>query len=165
MSQPRSAVDDLDEEVMTNVRQNNKTVKSFFEASAPKYKFGGSMTNISASTAEVEQRTKGKAPQNVTTSSDSRSWVLSSINKHFDVIVEDEEDGSLSEDSDYEPSEDDDSLSEEEDNDEQPLKVSDHMRNIFKSVVCQITEREERLNNEDILSNLKHKLGTYTSSS
>ena len=98
MSQPRSAVDDLDEEVMTNVRQNNKTVKSFFEASAPKYKFGGSMTNISASTAEVEQRTKGKAPQNVTTSSDSRSWVLSSINKSFDVIVEDEEDGSLSED-------------------------------------------------------------------
>ena len=165
MSQPRSAVDDLDEEVMTNVRQNNKNVKSFFEASAPKYKFGGSMTNISTSTAEVKHRTKGKAPQIVTTSSDSRSWVLSSINKHFDVIVEDEEDGSLSEESDYEPSEDDDSLSEQEDNDDQPLKVSDHMRNIFKSVVCQITEREERLNNEDILSNLKHKLGTYTSSS
>ena len=162
VSQPRSAVDDLDEEVMTNVRQSNKNVKSFFEASAPKYKFGGSMTNISNSTAEVKE---GKAPQIVTTSSDSRSWVLSSINKHFDVIVEDEEYGSLSEDSDYEPSEDDDSLSEEEDNAEQPLKVSDHMRNIFKSVVCQITEREERLNNEDILSNLKHKLGTYTSSS
>ena len=165
MSQPRSVVDDLDEEVMSSVRQNNKNVKSFFEASAPKYKFGGSMTNISASTEEVkQQRTKRKAPQTVT-SGDSRSWVLSSINKHFDVIVEDEEDGSLSEDSDYETSEDEDSLSEEEDNDEQPLKVSDHMRNIFKSVVCQITEREERLNNEDILSNLKHKLETYTSSS
>ena len=165
VSQPRSAVDDLDDEVMSSVRQNNKNVKSFFEASAPKYKFGGSMTNISASTEEVRQRTKRKTPP-IVTSGDSRSWVLSSINKHFDVIVEDEEDGSLSEDSDDETSdEDEDSLSEEEEDDEQPLKVSDHMRNIFKSVVCQITEREERLNNEDILSNLKHKLETYTSSS
>merc|ERR1711971_748163 len=63
VSQPRSAVDDLDEEVMSSVRQNNKNVKSFFEASAPKYKFGGSMTNISVSTEEVRQMTKRKTPQ------------------------------------------------------------------------------------------------------
>ena len=149
---------------MTSVRQNNKNVKSFFEASAPKYKFGGSMKNIS-SAAQVRQETERKAPKKGTTSGESRSWVLNSINKHFDVIVEDDEDGSDSENSEYESSEDDDFLLEDEDNNEHPQKVSEHMRNIFKSVVCQITEREDKLNNEDILSNLKRKLDAYTSNS
>ena len=142
---------------MTNVRENNKNVKSFFEASAPKYKFGGSMKNISASAATVRQKTEGKG-SNVSTTRDSRSRVLTSIYKHFDVIVEGNED-----DSNSENSEDDDFLLEDEDNDEQPLKVSEHMRNIFKSVVYQITEREDKLNNKDILSNIKHKLEDYTS--
>ena len=148
---------------MTNVRQNNKNVKFFFEASAPKYKFGGSMKDISTSAAQVRQETDRNAAKKVTTSGDSRSWVLNSINKHFEVIVEDDEDGSDSENSEYEPSEDDDFLL--EDKDEQPLKVSEHMKNIFKSVICQITEREDKLNNEDILSNLKHKLEAYASNS
>ena len=94
---------------------------------------------------------------------EERSWVLESINKHFDVIVEDDEDGFSSESED---SEDDESLSLSNDEDkEQSFRVSDQMRNIFKSVVCQITEKDETFNNADILSNLKHKLETYTSSS
>ena len=167
LSQKRSSIGDLDEEVLTNVRQNNKNVKSFFEAAAPKYKFGGSMKDISTSAAQVRQETDRKVAKKVTTSGDSRSWVLNSINKHFEVIVEDDEDGSDSDSeiSEYEPSEDDDFLLEDEDKDEQPLKVSEHMKNIFKSVVCQITEREDKLNNEDILRNLKHKLEAYATNS
>ena len=144
---------------MTNVRQNNKNVKSFFEAAAPKYKFGGSMKDISTSAVQVRQETDRRVAKKVNTSGDSRSWVLNSINKHFEVIVEEED--SDTENSEYESSEDDHFLLEDEDKDEQPLKVSEHMKNIFKSVVCQITEREDKLNNEDILRNLKHKLEAY----
>ena len=157
--------DDLDEEVMASLRENNKNVKSLFEASAPKYKFGGSLTNIDvASTSDEKKKIERKYQQNRKAhGGEERSWVLESINKHFDVIVEDDEDDFSSESED---SEDDESLSLSNDEDkEQSFRVSDQMRNIFKSVVNQITEKDETFNNADILSNLKHKLETYTSSS
>ena len=156
--------DDLDEEVMASLRENNKNVKSFFEASAPQFKFGGSLTNIDvASTSDEKKKIERKYQQNRKAhGGEERSWVLESINKHFDVIVEDDEDDFSSESEDSE--EDDESLSNDEDK-EQSFRVSDQMRNIFKSVVNQITEKDETFNNADILSNLKHKLETYTSSS
>merc|ERR1712198_241835 len=50
---------ELDEEVMAEVSVTNKMVKAMFENSAPKYKFGGSGSNISLSSSKENLKKSG----------------------------------------------------------------------------------------------------------
>ena len=58
-----SRVLDLDEEVMEDLTVSNSMVRAMFEASAPKYKFGGSSEKLDGSnekTKQFEQNRRGK---------------------------------------------------------------------------------------------------------
>merc|ERR1711952_463153 len=50
---------DLDEETMAEVSVTNKMVKAMFEQNAPKYKFGGSGSNVSLNGSKDDVTRKG----------------------------------------------------------------------------------------------------------
>ena len=71
------------------MRANNAAVKAMFESAGPKYRFGGSGGGggggALSSRSEADLRSR-KRPS--LRPREERRWVLDSINKHFDVIVE-----------------------------------------------------------------------------
>merc|ERR1712210_322292 len=88
--------------------------KAMFEQqTAPKYKFGGSGSNLSLNSSKEEVSSRPVMKKSAKPK-EERKWVLDSINKYFDVIVEEEEeeegeDEPMSgDDNDYEYSDDDD---------------------------------------------------------
>ena len=126
--------------------------KSFFEASATKYRFGGSLANIAE-----DVQVKKKSNKIV----DDRSWVLESINKHFDVIMEENEEESDDDESYYSDSEDscDFDLGESEEvSSVGTLKSSFQMQSLLRSVVSQITTKDQSLDENSVLNNLKRQL-------
>ena len=113
---------------------------------------------------------------------EERKWVLDSINKYFDVIVEEEEEGEDEQisdsDSDYEYSDDDDE-DDDEDEDNSEYEYSDEelgeavptepgfqsttkMRSLLSSVVANISGSRSNLNRQEILTSLKQNLGSRT---
>ena len=156
---------DLDEEILSLVSRNNTNVRSHFEASAPKYKFGGSMSNLSFDACQAQEpRRKVVHNRESHQPTDKRTWVLDSIHKHFDIIVEDEED-EYSSDTDAEEEEsenEEDCISLQSSAGEPSMRTSDQMKSLVQSVVCQITTKDQNLKNSEILSNLKEKLSSYT---
>ena len=154
---------DLDEEILSLVSRNNTNVRSHFEASAPKYKFGGSMSNLSFDACKAQEPRKVVHNHESHQLADKRTWVLDSIHKHFEIIVEDEEDEYSSDtDAEDEESEDDeDCISLQSSAGESSMRTSDQMKSLVQSVVCQITTKDQNLKNSEILSNLKEKLSSY----
>ena len=167
-------LDELDTDTMAEVSVTQKMVKAMFEQqTAPKYKFGGSGSNLSlnGSKEEVSSRPvmkKSAKPK------EERKWVLDSINKYFDVIVEEEEEGEdepMSEDdSDYEYSDDDDEseyeYSEEDEEVEEAtpaepgFQSTSKMRGLLSSVVANISGSRGNLGRQEILSSMKQNLGS-----
>ena len=145
----RRVEDDLDDETLSNLKQNNKNAKSFFEASATKYRFGGSLANI---VEDVKVKTKSNKIV------DDRSWVLESINKHFDVIMEENEEESDDEEYYYSDSDDEYEKGTEEVCSEGALKSSFQMQSLLRSVVSQITTKDQTLDENSVLNNLKRQL-------
>lgn len=87
----RRSTSDLDEDTMREVRANNAAVKAMFESAGPKYKFGGGGGSALASKSEADLRpTAVRRPS--LRPREERGWVLDSINKYFDVIVEEDGD-------------------------------------------------------------------------
>lgn len=126
--------------------------KSFFEASATKYRFGGSLAKIPG-----DIQVKKKSNKIV----DDRSWVLESINKHFDVIMEESEEESDDEGSYYSDSDDSwdfEHQESEEVSSEGTLKSSFQMQSLLRSVVSQITTKDQSLDENSVLNNLKRQL-------
>ncbi|XP_040563401.2 uncharacterized protein [Lepeophtheirus salmonis] len=76
---------DLDNEVLEGLSKSNSAIKAMFEASAPKYKFGQKLTLAEEEKSKVHKPKRQEKKE-------SRQWVLDSVNKYFDVIVEEEED-------------------------------------------------------------------------
>merc|ERR1712106_734958 len=124
--------EDLDEETMMEVSVTNKMVKAMFEQNAPKYKFGGSGSNLSLNNSK-ENVSKPVTRPSVKPKED-RKWVLDSINKYFDVIVEEDEEGN-SEGEDEEYSEDDDieDISDMNDVENEDIEDSNESMARFKS--------------------------------
>ena len=105
---------------------------------------------------------------------EERKWVLDSINKYFDVIVEEEEeaedDPMSDDDSDYEYSDDEDEseseYSEEEEEVEEVTSAepgfqsTSKMRGLLSSVVANISGSRGNLGRQEILSSLKQNLGS-----
>merc|ERR1712181_129163 len=148
-------------------------VKAMFEQqTAPKYKFGGSGSNLSlnSSKEEVSKPVMKKSAK----PKEERKWVLDSINKYFDVIVEEEEEEGEDEpmsdnDSDYEYSDDDDEseyeYSEEDEEVEEVTSAgpgfqsTSKMRGLLSSVVANISGSRGNLGRQEILSSMKQNQG------
>ena len=87
--------------------------------------------------------------------------MLESINKHFDVIMEENEEESDDDESYYSDSEDscDFDLEESEEvSSEGTLKSSFQMQSLLRSVVSQITTKDQSLDENSVLNNLKRQL-------
>ena len=166
-------LDELDTDTMAEVSVTQKMVKAMFEQqTAPKYKFGGSGSNLSLNNSKEEVNRpvmkKSAKPK------EERKWVLDSINKYFDVIVEEEEeaedDPMSDDDSDYEYSDDEDEseyeYSEEEEEVEEVTSAepgfqsTSKMRGLLSSVVANISGSRGNLGRQEILSSLKQNLGS-----
>merc|ERR1711997_432985 len=97
-----------------------------FEASAPKYKFGGSSEKLDGSnekTKQTDPNRRGPVIRPSQKASEEREWVVNAINKYFDVIVEEEEE---EEEDDEEINEEDDELDSEIDSEDEELEsISD----------------------------------------
>merc|ERR1719474_2238186 len=171
------ATQELDDETLHDLSVSNRMVKAMFESTAPKYRFGGSGSNLSltASQEEVSKRSaKTSAPRSTSKFKDDRRWVMDSINKYFDVIVEeDDEQVELSEDETDNDSESVSSYEEvSEESDEEPsidhkqesnFKSSSRMRGLLGSVMTKISGSVGNLAERDLVSNLKRNLGSKIS--
>merc|ERR1712218_613479 len=149
-------------DTMAEVSVTQKMVKAMFEQqTAPKYKFGGSGSNLSLNNSKEEVNRpvmkKSAKPK------EERKWVLDSINKYFDVIVEEEEeaedDPMSDDDSDYEYSEEEEEV-EEVTSAEPGFQSTSKMRGLLSSVVANISGSRGNLGRQEILSSLKQNLGS-----
>jgi len=150
---------ELDEETMVNISESKQSIMEMFESAAPKYKFGGSLSNINNDKKVIRKQNTTVIKQ-VKQEYDERKWVLDSINKHFDVILEEEEDES---DSAYDDSDGEEcwSESEEEIEKEKPepgKKSSVAMQGLLKSVVSKIRKSCSNLDDKDVIGSLKSQL-------
>ena len=172
--------EDLDEEVMAEVSISNKMVKAMFEQNAPKYKFGGSGSNLSLNSSKENISAKGPVKRPSVKPKEDRKWVLDSINKYFDVIVEEEEEPEdeddecdETDDEDYEYDEEyshseeydseDDEYSEsgkDEDNENNNYQSTSKMRGLLSSVVNKISGSVGNLAQKDLMNSLKQNLGS-----
>ena len=169
-------LDELDTDTMAEVSVTQKMVKAMFEQqTAPKYKFGGSGSNLSLNNSKEEVNKpvmrKSAKPK------EERKWVLDSINKYFDVIVEEEEEEGEDEpisdsDSDYEYSDDEDEDNSEYEYSDEELgeavptepgfQSTTKMRSLLSSVVANISGSRSNLNRQEIVTSLKQNLGSRT---
>merc|ERR1719362_1250968 len=161
--------EDLDEEVMAEVSISNKMVKAMFEQNAPKYKFGGSGSNLSLNSSKENLSGKGPVKRPSVKPKEDRKWVLDSINKYFDVIVEEEEepededdeyDEEYSEEYDSEDDEDSESGKDEHilDNENNNYQSTSKMRGLLSSVVNKISGSVGNLARGDLMNSLKQNL-------
>lgn len=81
----------LDEEVLKDVSRSRSAITNMFESQTPKITFGGNKIK-----QDIE-KTKTKAKKNEQ-SDDNRKWVFDTIQKYFDVIVEEEQEEEEDED-------------------------------------------------------------------
>lgn len=154
-----------------------------FESNAPKYKFGGSGSNLSLNSSQEELR-QGPVRKPSTKPKEERKWVMESINKYFDVIVEEEEeeevDGEFSEDEDeYEDEIDNDEFDDvdiEDDTDVDNIsnvnlpkgddsqggqfRSSNKMRGLLSNVVSNLSRSVGNLASRQIVDSLKRNLGS-----
>lgn len=168
---------ELDDDTMKEVSVTQKMVKAMFEQqTAPKVKFGGSGSNLSLN--QSKEDVNKPVMRKVAKPKDERKWVLDSINKYFEVIVEEEEekeeDFSDNEEDEYSDEDEEESeyeYSDEEEDDEeeetpatsaQPLQSSSKMRGLLSSVVTDLSGSVTNLGKQQILSSLKQGLGSRT---
>ena len=170
--------DDLDEEVMAELSVSNKMVKAMFEQNAPKYKFGGSGSNLSINGSKEDLSKKGPVKRPTVKPKEDRKWVLDSINKYFDVIVEEEEephDEDEDEDEEYEDefsdeydseddeiseSSNDEDIEDYENTDDNNYQSTSKMRGLLSSVVNKISGSVGNLAQRDLMNSLKQNLGS-----
>ena len=170
--------DDLDEETIAEVSVTNKMVKAMFEQNAPKYKFGGSGSSLNIDSKSKENLNKpGPVMRPSAKPKEERKWVLDSINKYFDVIVEEEEesgDDDIESDEEYSTSEEDYLDESEYDTDEvendivgavqqdsaEAFQSTSRMRGMLNSVVSNISGSVGNLARKEIINNLKQNLGS-----
>ena len=180
---------DLDEETMAEVSVSNRMVKAMFESAAPKYKFGGSGSNLNvSSTSKEDLRRKGPVTRPSDKPKEERKWVVDTINKYFEVIVEENDDEEEEENDDFDDLDDDlDSSSEyseyseySDDNDDTKAtttaaddtntaatgqyKSSTRIRGLLGSVASKFTKSVGNLaNGAHLVNNLKKNLGSQIS--
>merc|ERR1712106_1219193 len=138
---------------MVGISESKQMAKEMFESAAPKYKFGGSLSNVNISNKSSNKQNVQKINP-VKEEFDGRKWVLDSINKHFDVIMEEEVDES---DSAYDDSDGEEYWSKsDEDTAEQTQypakKSSTAMQGLLKSVVSKIRTSCSNLNDKEVVS-------------
>ncbi len=158
-------VNDLDEDTLRDVHVSNSMIKAMFESAAPKYKFGGSGSNLSVNSSK-EDVSRGPVRRPSSKPKEDRKWVLDSINKYFDVIVEESESSgseccesqsicSLSEESD-----DDESASLSDDEPEPNYQSTAKIRGLFSTVVSGLSKSMGNLAKTELVNNLKKNLGS-----
>lgn len=157
-----------------------------FESSAPRYTFGGSGSNLNVSKSKEDIR-KGPVTRPTARPKEERKWVVDTINKFFEVIVEEndeeneddlfEEDGSgdLESNDDYGESSEYSEYSEYSDDcakedataaapSAQEYKSSTRIRGLLGSVASKFTKSVGNLaGNTNLVGNLKKNLGSQIS--
>jgi len=171
---------DLDEETMEELSTTNKMVKAMFESSAPKYTFGGSGSNLNLTKSKEDLATRGPITRPSVKPKEERKWVVDTIHKYFDVIVEDEgeedeeeeeycEDDIVSDDSgseweEYSEYDDDDDQQEERVAPAAEYKSSTKIRGLLGSVASKLTKSMGNIAaSSNLVSNLKKNLGSQIS--
>jgi len=167
--------EEFDEDTLKEVSMSQRRARAMFEQqTAPKITFGGGNgSNFSLNSSEKE--VNKPVARKVAKTKDERKWVLESINKYFNIIVEEEEEEieefSDEEDTDnYSDEGEGDSsyeYSDEEATEDTVLKTSTSnykstwkMRGLVSSVVSKISGSEANLATPQIVSNLKAGLGS-----
>lgn len=154
---------DLDEDTLRDLSVSNRMVKAMFESSAPKYRFGGSGSNLSLASSKEELR-QGPVRRPAPKPTEERKWVMESINKFFDVIVEeeDDEDGEDGSEDEYEDDEEEEEEMEEEEEEEEETKFksSAKMRGLLSSVVTKLSGSVGNLAGTNLVHSLKRNLGS-----
>ena len=173
---------------MAEVSVSNAMVKAMFESSAPRYKFGGSGSNLNvSSTSKEDLRRKGPVTRPSDKPKEERKWVVDTINKYFEVIVEEndeeEEDenenlddldddlDSSSEYSEYSEYSDENADTKAEDTEDKitattgPYKSSTRIRGLLGSVASKFTKSVGNLAGgaPHLVNNLKKNLGSQIS--
>jgi len=166
-------LNDLDEDTLRDVSVSNKMIKAMFESAAPKYKFGGSGSNLSINSSKenlLSCSNKKRSSLSSSKPSEDRKWVLDSINKYFDVIVEENESSSESYDNQsncsFSEESEGDSLSLSENNDsesdnEDNYQSTARIRGLFSSVVSSLSKSMGNLAQTELVSNLKKNIGSH----
>ena len=141
-----------------------------FEENAPKYKFGGSGSKVNVSSSK-ENVNRNVVTRPSVKPKEERKWVLDTINKYFEVIVEeedeeneedydeDDEDDEYSDDSEYSEYEEEEEEYETEMTSEK-FQSTTKMRGILTSVVSKISGSVGNLAKKDLMQNLKQNLGS-----
>ena len=111
---PSTADSDLDDETMVEVSKSRSSIASMFESQGPKMTFGGGERKTEVVVDPVKPKPAPKKKEDGPMN--ERKWVFDTIQKYFDVIVEEEKEED-EEDEDDEGEEDEDeygNLGEEE---------------------------------------------------
>merc|ERR1712168_1048677 len=111
---PPTADVDLDEETMVEVSKSRSAIANMFESQGPKMTFGGGERKAEATVEPPKPKPAPKKKEDGPMN--ERKWVFDTIQKYFDVIVEEEEE----EDEEGEEEDEDEygDLGEEEEEDE-----------------------------------------------
>ena len=183
---------DLDDETMEELSVANSMIKAMFESSAPKYRYGGGGGAGSIEDVRVNQanpRTSGKATRsqccetfvicsNVSDIGDfpgpvmrpsvrakeERKWVVDTIHKYFDVIVEEEDEPEDEDTSSIMASDLSSPLSSEDEEEEKEpadFKSTAKMRGMLSQVLNK--NAPPQANKSQMLTTLKQKLGSQIS--
>ena len=171
-SAARRSSSDLDEDTLREVRANNAAVKAMFESAGPKYKFGGGGgggQGAMSSKSEADLRS-GAVRRPSLRPREERRWVLDSINKHFDVIVEEdndneEEDDDANEEVFYPDSDEDEDSDADSMEIPGPLKKADSrrdLRSMFEDAMTRVSSRVGG-SREVLLGRFKQNLGSQLS--
>merc|ERR1712112_601876 len=90
---------------MTDVSKSRSAITNMFESKGPKMTFGGSLQ------AEKTVETKAAAKKKENSDMNERKWVFDTIQKYFDVIVEEEKEEENEEEDGVDGDEEDDNES------------------------------------------------------
>merc|ERR1712079_32059 len=174
---------DLDDDTMEELSMTNSMIKAMFESSAPKYRYGGaagSAENLacnSGTTSRPKSVIGGPVMRPSVRAREERKWVVDTVNKYFDVIVEDEEgdsERSIDEASFHETDEEEEESPYNSDMDEEDeistnLSTTNQSAGGFKStakmrrMLSRVLETSSRGARSQVMANLKQELGSQIS--
>jgi len=93
---------DMDDDTMKDVQKTRSAITSMFEAQGPKMTFGGTLKPEKVETLKPKPDAKQNNEENI----NERKWVFDTIQKYFDVIVEDEKEDEEEDDEEEEADDD-----------------------------------------------------------
>ena len=136
---------------MSELRKSTSAARAFLESKEPKYRFGAGISGEKRELDEEAAKRKAEAlkrqQRRKMGQQDERTWVMDSINKHFDVIAEEAEEEEKGDEDDenvevfYPDSDEDEDSSDDEDDDDRGIefKSTSNIRGLFSQVLRKVS--------------------------